>query len=85
MLPDYFSVSYDYAINKEALDIHLKECTSLINESKDRRIAKMRAKLNNPKTVQNIYWSIINKFLSNKKIPIIPPLFVDCKLVSDFK
>ena len=85
MFPDYLSVSYDYASNKEALDIHLKECTSLINESKDKRIAKMNAKLDNPKTVQNIYWSIINKFLSNKNIPIMPPLFIDCKLVSDFK
>ena len=45
----------------------------------------MNAKLDNPKTVQNIYWSIINKFLSNKNIPIMPPLFIDCKLVSDFK
>ena len=85
VFPDYLSVSYDYASNKEALDIHLKECTSLINESKDKRIAKINAKLDNPKTVQNIYWSIINKFLSNKNIPIMPPLFIDCKLVSDFK
>ena len=50
--------------NKEALDIQSKECTSLINESKDRYIAKMSAKLDDPKTVPETYWSIINKFLS---------------------
>ena len=48
--------------NKEALDIQSQECTSLINESKDRYIAKISAK-------SKRYWSIINKFLSNKKIP----------------
>ena len=51
--------------NKEALDIQSQECTSLINESKDRHTAKMSAKLDNPKTVPKTYWSIINKFLSN--------------------
>ena len=45
----------------------------------------MNAKLDNPKTVPNTYWSIINKFLSNKKIPIIPPILVNGELASDFK
>ena len=57
--------------NKEALDIQSQECTSLINESKDRYIAKMSEKLDNPKTVPKTYWSIINKFLSNKNILVI--------------
>ena len=51
--------------NKKALDIQSQEYTSLINESKDRYIAKMSAKLDNPKSVPKTYWSIINKFLSN--------------------
>ena len=67
--------------NEEALDIQSQECTSLINESKNRYIAKMSAKLDNPKSVPKI----INKFLSNKKIPIIPPILVNGELVSDFK
>ena len=53
--------------NKEALDIQSQECTSLTNKSKDRSIAKMGAKLDRPKSVPKAYWSIINKFLSNKK------------------
>ena len=46
------------AINKEALDFQAKECSSLIIESKERHIAKMKAKLDNPKTVTKTYWSI---------------------------
>ena len=72
------------ASNKEALDIQSNECTSLINESKDRYIAKMSAKVDKYKTVLKTYW--LHKFLSNnKKIPVIPPLLVNSELVSDFK
>ena len=73
------------ACNNDALDIQSKECTSLTNESKDRYIAKKSAKLDTTKTVPKAYWSIINIFLSNKKIPIIPPILVNGELVSDFK
>ena len=48
--------------NKKALDIQSQEYTSLINESKDRYIAKMSAKLDNPKSVPKTYWSIITNF-----------------------
>ena len=57
----------------------------MFHESKDRYIAKTSAKLYNPETVPKTYWSITNKFLSNKKIPIIPPILVNGELVSDFK
>ena len=72
--------------NKESLDIQAKECTLLTIESKERDIAKMSAKLDNLKTVPKIYWSIINKFLSNKKIlSNKKPVLVKSELVSDFK
>ena len=73
------------ANNTEALDFQAKECTSLIIESKERFIAKMSAKLGNPKTVSKKYWSTINKFSSNKKAPIIPLVLVNCELVLDFE
>ena len=44
----------------------------------------MSAKLGNPKIVLKTYWSIINKFLSNKKTPIIPFALVNGELVADF-
>ena len=73
------------AHNKETLDFQAKEQTSLIIESKERFIAKMSTKLDNPKTFPKTYWSIINKFLSNKKTPIIPPVLGNGELVSDFE
>ena len=45
----------------------------------------MSAKPDNAKTVPKTYWSIINKFLSNKKTPIIPPVLANGDLVSDFE
>ena len=56
-----------------------------MNQKTDRYIAKMSAKLDNPKSIQKTYWSIINKFLNNEKISIIPPILVNGELVSDFK
>ena len=43
------------ASNKEALDIQSKKCNSAINESKDRYIAKISAKLGNLKTAPETY------------------------------
>ena len=45
----------------------------------------MSAKLDNPKSVPKIHWSIIHKLLSNRKIPIIAPILINGELVSDFK
>ena len=45
----------------------------------------MSAKLDNPKSVPKTCWSVISKFLSNKKISIIPPILVNGELASDFK
>ena len=44
----------------------------------------MSKKLNDPSTAPKSYWSILNWFLNNKKIPI-PPIFYNGKVISDFK
>ena len=42
-------------------------------------------KLNDPLTAPKTYWKIlINRFLSNKKIPAIPPLLVSNEIISNF-
>ena len=53
----------------------VRECTKLIIEIKDNHLAKFSLKLDNPDTTPKTYWSIINKFLNSKKVPIIPPVF----------
>lgn len=44
----------------------------------------MSAKLNDPKTAPKTRWLILDRFLYNKKIHIIPLVFVNSKLSSDF-
>ena len=63
----------------------VSECTKLIVEAKDKHLAKLRSKLDNPDTDPKTYWFIINRFLNNKKTPITPPVFFRGKLISDFE
>ena len=41
-------------------------------------------KLNNPKTAPKTYWAILKTFVNGSEIPLIPPVLVDNKLVTDF-
>ena len=45
----------------------------------------MALQLNNPKTSAKTYWSILKTFYNGKKIPVIPPLLINNKHVSNFK
>ena len=53
--------------------------------SKKNHIAKMSVKLDEPNTAPKTFWSIISRFLEQKKIPAISPILPDSKLVFDFK
>ena len=61
-----------------------EECTSLISEAKENYILKKTSKLEDPNTDSKLYWSILNRFLYNKKTPAIAPLFVYRNFISDF-
>ena len=61
-----------------------EECTKQILEAKKNYILKMTKKLADSNTSPKAYWTILNRLLYNKKIPTIPPLLFDGKLVSDF-
>ena len=60
-----------------------EECRSSICETKKNYILKMTSKLEDSNAAPKTYWSILNPFLYNKKIPAIPPLLVDGNL-ADF-
>ena len=47
--------------------------------------SRMASKLTNVQRNSKTYWSLLNRFLNNKKIPLIPPLFHENKFVTDFK
>ena len=44
----------------------------------------MTIKLQDPKTAAKMYWAILSRLHYKKKIPAVPPLFVNGKFVSDF-
>ena len=44
-----------------------------------------RLLLGSPETAPKTYWSTINRFLNTKKIPVIPFILVNGKLISDFQ
>ena len=56
----------------------------IISAGKDKYIIQMCKKLNDPITVPKTYWKMINCFLSNKNIPVIPPLLVNAEIISNF-
>ena len=56
-----------------------------IKESKEKYYTKLSSRLADPLTSPKTYWSILKTFLNNKKIPCIPPLFHENKLITDFK
>ena len=62
-----------------------EECTKQILEAKKNYILKITKKLADYNTSPKTYWTILNRLLYNKKLPTIPPLTVDGKLVSDFR
>ena len=70
--------------NKETLLNQANECAKFIMKAKQNYIAKISSKLDCPDTASKTYRSIIKRFLNKKKLPNIPPLFVNSKLVSDF-
>ena len=39
---------------------------------------------NNPLTVPKTYWSVLNRFLNNWKIPATPPLLVNGDIIASF-
>ena len=44
----------------------------------------MSIKVEHSNTAPKTYWTILNCSLYNKKIPAIPPLFVDGSFISDY-
>ena len=60
------------------------ECTKSILEAKEKNISQLSQKLIDPSTEPKTYWKIINRFANNEKTPIIPPLLLNNKILSNF-
>ena len=45
----------------------------------------MASQLTNVQRNSKTYWSLLNRFSNNKKMPLIPPVLNENKFVTDFK
>ena len=66
----------------QAVSTELSEMTSKCKDDYHRQLS---FKLNDPKTSAKAYWSILKALYNGKKIPLIPPILVNSKLISNFK
>ena len=69
---------------KQLLNEKMLETSNLIAEAKDKYYKNEGKKLLNPSLGPKKYWSILNSFLGKNKMPIIPPLFEDGEIVTDY-
>ena len=63
----------------------ISEVSELVDNTKNNYSDKLANKLSNPSTSSKTYWFILKIFCNNKKIPLIPLIFIGNKLESDFK
>ena len=68
----------------EKLFVKTNDCVAIILATKDKYIIRIIEKLNDPIMTPKIYMKIINRFLSNKRIPAIPLLLVNGEITSNF-
>ena len=68
----------------ERLKLTCNSLTETIRSSKEKLYCKWSTKLANPSTSSETYWSILKTFINGKKIPIIPPLLVNDKFITNF-
>ena len=60
------------------------EISDMISIGKEEYYVHLSKKLNNPSTRSKTYWSILKSFYKGNKVPLIHPLLVNNKIVSDF-
>ena len=62
------------------LAIEVSELISIRKEEYN----NLSKKLNDPNTSAKTYWSILKSYYKDNRVPLIPPLLVNNKIVSDF-
>ena len=70
----------DYDIFQQAIS----EISELVDNAKN-NYNKLANKLSNPSTGSKTYWFILKTFCNNKKISLIPPIFIGNKYESGLK
>ena len=76
---EYYRKGQDPIMN---LAEYLKECTDVVRNAKMSYIKKSN-NLNNKRTDPKIYWAILNNFLSNIKVPSLPPILISGETITN--
>ena len=71
--------------NFDVMNELTSELSSIISQRKNEYYSRLAKMLNDPQTNAKTYWSILKTFFNGIKIPVIPPLLIDGKLVSVLK
>ena len=69
----------------EIADKEAAKLSEMTQNWKEKYFYDLSLKLNNPQTSPRMYWSIIKSCYNGRKIPIIPPLSVNGKIITNFK
>ena len=67
------------------IEKYKKTYTELVQTSQDAYLKTQGLKLSDKETNQKTYWSILKNFTSSIKMPVIPPIFYNDNLISDFQ
>ena len=63
----------------------LNKISNLITKSNEKYSQRINSKLNDASLSNKTNWSILKTFYDGKKVPAIPPLFINNKRVTDFQ
>ena len=80
-----------FRANNKNYDVFLKlqtistELSEMIWKRKEDYYPMHLDKLNDPQTSDKSYWSMLKTLFDGKKIPLIPPILTNNKLISNFK
>ena len=62
-----------------------QDLSELITKRKEDYNRHLVNKLNNPQSSLKTFWKILKTFYNGNKIPLIPPIIVNDKFVSDYE
>ena len=79
----YVKNNYDIGY-KQLLNEKMIETSKLVANAKENYYKNEGQKLLDPWLGPKKYWSILNSFQANKKMPTIPPLFENGEIVADY-
>ena len=88
---DNSTIQFHLAMDNSTIQLHLAIDNSTIQlhlameESKNTYYSNLSRKLVKQKSNPKTNWSVLKRFLNDKKIPCIPSLFHENKLVTNFR